>query len=96
MIKPLSRRSIDAALKELPGWSYQDNALRKTFKCKNFREAISWIVRMAFFAEEQNHHPELTNVYSRITVALSTHEAGSRVTARDIQLARSIEQFSWL
>ena len=93
---PLSREEIDAALGDLPGWRFEDDALKKSFKLKDFRAAVSFIVRMAFYAEELDHHPELHNVYNTIDLALSTHDAGHRVTAMDVALARKIEDFAWV
>ncbi len=96
MPKPLAAGEIETALAALPGWAYVDGALRKTFLFGSFREAVSFIVRLAFSAEALNHHPELRNVYSRVEVALSTHDADDQVTARDTELAAEIEAFSWV
>ena len=93
---PLTQQEIDAALAELPGWRLEGDKLVKTFRFKNFREAVSFIVRMAFEAEALDHHPELRNVYHTVDIALTTHEAGNKVTANDTDLARAIEQFSWV
>jgi 4a-hydroxytetrahydrobiopterin dehydratase len=93
---PLEAARIDEALKDLPRWSLEGEALTKTFTFKDFREATSFIVRLAFEAEELNHHPEITNVYNRVVVRLTTHDAGDRVTEFDVALARAIERFSWV
>jgi len=93
--EPLTSQQIDEALAELPGWRYEDDALKKTFRCTDFREAISFIVRMAFSAEELNHHPVLHNVYNTVDVVLTTHDAGNKVTDMDIRLARAVEGFAW-
>ena len=74
---------------------FEQDRLRKTYIFKNFREAVSFIVRMAFYAEELDHHPELHNVYNRVTVSLTTHDAGNKVTGMDVSLAHAIEDFSW-
>ncbi len=95
-VEPLSREAIEAALAELPGWSYVEDRLQKTYTFGSFREAVSFIVRIAFEAEQLNHHPELHNVYNRVTLALTTHAAGNRVTARDVELARAIERIAWV
>lgn len=92
---PLTNEEIDQALQELPGWRYEDERLKKSFELKDFRAAVSFIVRMAFFAEELNHHPDLHNVYNRVDIELSTHDAGDQVTEMDVRLARAIESFSW-
>lgn len=93
---PLSNAEIAEALKDLEGWQYEDAKLKKTYKLKDFRAAISFMVRMAFFAEELNHHPELSNVYNTVKVALTTHDAGDQVTEMDMKLAKAIESFSWV
>ncbi len=96
MSQTLAPEAVQAALAQLPGWTFADDSLKKTFKFNNFREAISFIVRIAFSAEELNHHPELFNVYSRVAITLRTHEAGNKVTDRDVKLAQAIEQISWV
>lgn len=93
---PLTADEISAALAELSGWRYDDDRLRKSFRFKNFREAMSFIVRLAFEAEKAGHHPELFNVYATVDVALTTHDAGGRVSHKDVGLARAIEQFVWV
>jgi 4a-hydroxytetrahydrobiopterin dehydratase len=93
---PLSDDALAAALADLDGWTHADGAITKTFELKDFRAAISFIVRMSFFAEEMNHHPELENVYNRVTITLTTHDAGNEVTQKDIDLATAIEGFAWV
>jgi 4a-hydroxytetrahydrobiopterin dehydratase len=96
MSKPLPKTKIAAALKNLPGWKFQRSALAKTFKFGSFREALSFMVHVGFEAEELNHHPDWTNVYSRVAIRLSTHDAGGKVTAKDIELARRIQGITWV
>ena len=96
MANALDIATIEAALSELPGWSLQDNRLVKEFTLRNFREAISFMVRLSFDAEQLDHHPELFNVYNRVKVELTTHDAGNRVTEKDVALAKAIESFSWI
>ncbi len=93
---PLSDRAIQDALAELDGWRHEDDKLKKTFELSDFRAAISFIVRMSFYAEEMNHHPELENVYNTVSIALTTHDAGGKVTQMDVDLAKKIESFSWV
>ncbi len=92
---PLSVSEIEEALTGLPGWTFSNDALKKTFTFGSFQEAVSFIVRMAFKAERQGHHPELFNVYNRVELTLRTHDAGNTVTAADVALAQSIEAFAW-
>lgn len=94
--EPLSRDEIDEALQELPGWRFEEDQLKKRFELENFRAAISFIVRLSFEAEQLDHHPELTNVYRTVDVSLTTHVAGDRVSAMDVELAKAIEGFTWV
>jgi 4a-hydroxytetrahydrobiopterin dehydratase len=96
MSKPLSAPKIAAALSGLPGWSFKRDMLVKTFKFGSFREALSFMVRAGFEAEALNHHPDWTNVYNRVVVRLTTHDAGDKVTAKDIELATHLEKISWV
>jgi 4a-hydroxytetrahydrobiopterin dehydratase len=91
MAEPLNDEQISEALLDLPGWSHEGDALRRSLEFADFREAVAFIVRVAFEAEQRNHHPEITSVYNRIELALTTHDAGNRVTARDVALAEAIE-----
>lgn len=91
MATPLSEDQITEALSDLDGWSHEDDKLKKEFSFDNFRDAIAFINRIAFEAEEQVHHPELFNVYNSVSIALSTHDAGGKVTEKDVKLAKTIE-----
>ena len=94
--KPLSKTAIASALETLPGWAFKRDALAKTFIFANFREAMSFMVRASFEAESMDHHPEWTNVYNRIAIRLNTHDAGGKVTDKDVTLARKIQELSWV
>jgi 4a-hydroxytetrahydrobiopterin dehydratase len=94
--EPLSDDAIATALTDLDGWTHEDDKLKKTFEFTDFRAAISFIVRMSFYAEAMNHHPEQENVYNTVSIALTTHDAGGKVTQLDIDLATEIEGFSWV
>lgn len=93
---PLTPNEITAALATLPGWELQENALAKEFTFGSFREALSFMVRAGFEAEAMDHHPDWTNVYNRVAVRLNTHDAGGRVTAKDVELARRLQRISWV
>jgi 4a-hydroxytetrahydrobiopterin dehydratase len=95
MSTPLSSADIQSALGSLPGWTVERDALAKTFTFDSFREAMSFMVRTGFEAEEMNHHPEWTNVYNRVAVRLSTHDADNKVTRKDVELAKRLEKISW-
>ena len=83
-----------AALTELDaaGWSLAEDrdAIRKVFKFKNFSEAWGWMTQMAIIAEKMNHHPEWFNVYNRVEVVLTTHDALG-LSELDLKLARRMD-----
>ena len=92
MSAPLTKEDVAEALVHLPGWKHDKDALEKTFVMRDFSEALGFIVRVGVEAERINHHPELNNVWSRVTFRLSTHDAGNKVTGLDVQLAEAIEK----
>ena len=96
MTEPLSDEQIRTELQGLDGWQQDDNVLFREFKFGSFKEAVSFIVRIAFVAEGANHHPELWNVYSTVRVRLTTHDAGDRISQRDVDLATEISAISWV
>ena len=89
----LDESTINDALAELPGWRLDGDHITREYRFKGFREAIEFINRIADAAEAADHHPELTNVYSTVTVALTSHDAGG-ITEKDLKLAREIEAAS--
>ncbi len=93
--QPLTPAEITAALPALPGWKLDRDALAKEFKFGSFKEALSFMVRVGFEAEMMDHHPDWTNVYNRVAIRLNTHDAGGKVTAKDIALANKIQALSW-
>jgi 4a-hydroxytetrahydrobiopterin dehydratase len=92
MVEKLAADARKSALKELAGWSDVSgrDAIGRTFTFKDFSEAFGFMARAALVAEKNDHHPEWRNVYKTVEVVLSTHDAGG-VTARDIDLARSMD-----
>ena len=73
-------------------WKEENNQLTRTFVFNDFSEAWAFMSRVALLAEKQNHHPEWTNVYNRVTIQLSTHDAGDVVTEKDRKLAAAIDR----
>lgn len=73
-------------------WEDQDNKLVKTFTFKDFTEAFAFMTRVAFLAEKAEHHPDWSNAYNKVTIALSTHDQGHKVTQKDRELAQKIDQ----
>ena len=88
---PLSDDRIAAALDGLDGWARDGDQIAKTYRFADFREAVAFIVRVAFVCEAHDHHPALTNVYDRVTLAFNTHDAGGKITEMDLTLAQEIE-----
>lgn len=91
-MQALSQNEIEKALATLPEWRFQGDALHRDFVCADFRQAMGLILAVAFEAEQRNHHPDVHNVYNRVSIALSTHDAGGKVTAKDVDLALAIEK----
>lgn len=73
-------------------WVEENNALKKTFHFRDFREAFGFMTRVAFLAEVHNHHPNWSNVYNSVEITLSTHDAGNTITDKDRKLAKEIDQ----
>ena len=92
----MSADQIRGELNSLPGWESGPDVITKLFSFGSFREAISFIVRIGFEAEDMNHHPEINNVYSQVRITLNTHDAGNKVTELDLELARRINKLSWI
>lgn len=72
-------------------WQEENNTLYKKFTFKNFSEAFAFMTRVAIEAEKANHHPLWTNVYNKVEIWLSTHDAGDIVTDKDKALAKAID-----
>ena len=88
---------LDAAAREeltaaLPQWRLAEgrDAIRREFRFRDFSEAWGFMARVALLAEAQDHHPEWSNVWNRVEILLSTHDAGG-LSARDVRLARAID-----
>lgn len=86
----LSPQEIDEALSDLKGWTFENDKFHKTFTFSSFNEAFGFLCRVALHAERLNHHPELFNVYAKVTVDLSTHDVGG-VSELDVELAKRID-----
>jgi len=73
-------------------WKETNNQLVRSLEFKDFTEAFSFMTRVAFIAEKMNHHPEWSNVYNKVEIRLSTHDAGNTVTDKDRKLASEIDK----
>lgn len=86
----LSDIAIQRELGSLPGWSRRGDLLTRTYAFRTFPDAIAFVNRVADAAESANHHPDIDIRYSRVTLSLSTHDAGG-ITQSDLDLAKSID-----
>ena len=88
----LTEAERDTALAELAGWTpeAERDAIRKRFKFADFGEAFGFMTRVALEAEKADHHPEWSNVWNKVDILLTTHDAGG-LTANDVALAGKIE-----
>jgi 4a-hydroxytetrahydrobiopterin dehydratase len=75
-------------------WKEEDNTLHKKFEFKDFSEAFAFMTRVALAAEKMDHHPLWTNVYNKVEVWLSTHDAGDIVTEKDRKLAAIVDELT--
>jgi 4a-hydroxytetrahydrobiopterin dehydratase len=91
MIK-YSEDTAKLQLSQLKDWQFNSDGIEKKFLFKNFTEALGFIVKVGVVSEKMNHHPELFNVYNKVNIRLTTHDAGG-VTDKDFKLASEIDQF---
>lgn len=75
----------------MENWKEEDNKLRRSFKFKNFVEAFGFMARVALEAEKMEHHPEWSNTYNTVDIALQSHDAGNKITEKDYKLAKKID-----
>lgn len=95
MARKLDKTGRDAARAELPEWQTVEgrDALTRTFRFADFSTAFGFMTRVALAAEKLDHHPEWLNVWNRVEITLSTHDAGG-LTERDVELARIIDRIA--
>ena len=94
MSTALTNIQINDSLAKLPGWTFAEDKLSREYRFESFTEAMGFIAEMAFACEKANHHPELFNVYSRVEIGLTTHDAGNKVTQKDVDLAAELEKIA--
>ncbi len=88
-MQALGLDQVQQQLPALPGWHLDAArpALRREFRFADFNQAFAFMTRLALLAEARNHHPEWFNVYNRVDITLTTHDAGG-ITERDLEMAR--------
>lgn len=92
MVAKLDEAARAALAARLPGWRLVEgrDAIRRDFRFRDFSEAFGFVARVALLAEKQDHHPEWSNVWNRVEIVLSTHDAGG-LSERDVKLALAID-----
>ncbi|MFG3320055.1 4a-hydroxytetrahydrobiopterin dehydratase [Streptomyces sp. NPDC048171] len=93
-VEPLSRQEIEERLTELPGWSLEDDRLTRVYRLGSHFAATAMVVHVAQVQEELDHHSDLTLGYNTVSLAVHTHSAGGAVTAKDVELARRVQDLA--
>lgn len=91
MMTTYNEKTANEKLQNLENWYFENNGIQKEFVFKNFYEAIGFIVKVGIMSEKMNHHPEWSNVYNKVNIRLTTHDAKG-ITDKDFELARKIEE----
>lgn len=92
--RAINTAELQAALDDLSGWEVIDGKLSKMFLFNSFAAAIGWMVSVAIYADKIDHHPEWSNVYSRVQVNLVTHDLGNAISTFDLALARKMDELA--
>ncbi len=90
MAAKLEREAVQAWLEDRDGWKLEGDAIRKVFTFKSFRSSIVFVNRIATLADDADHHPDVDIRYNKVTLTLSTHDAGG-ITEKDLELARAVD-----
>lgn len=92
MVEKLDQDARDALAAAIPEWriAQEKDAITRSYRFRDFSQAWAFMCRVALLAEAQDHHPEWFNVYNRVDITLTTHDAGG-LSARDVRLARAID-----
>ncbi len=92
-LQKLSDQELQSALQKLPGWTIVNGKLHREYKFPDFVHAFGFMATAAIAIEAMNHHPEWSNVWSRVTIDLTTHDSGG-VTSNDTKLAEKLEELA--
>ena len=92
MVEPLNEEQRTAAIDRLGEWDYDEarDAFSRSFTFADFSEAFAFMTRVALIAEKMDHHPEWTNVWNRVDILLTTHDAGG-LSLRDVSMAQAVD-----
>lgn len=92
-VKAANAEEIADALERLNGWEVRDDKLHRDLEFADFAEAFGFMARVAVVAEHMQHHPEWFNVWNKVSIDLTTHDAGGRISHKDFTLAEKIDAF---
>ncbi|GGT06629.1 4a-hydroxytetrahydrobiopterin dehydratase [Streptomyces chromofuscus] len=90
-VAPLSQKEIEERLAELPGWSFDGDRLSRSYRLGSHLAATALVVHIAQVQEELDHHSDLTLGYNTVSLTVTTHSAGGKVTEKDFALAERVE-----
>ena len=89
----LEKSELEEAISKFPKWEYQEESLKQDFIFSDFREAFEFMVQVAEIAETLNHHPDWSNSWNKVSIAISTHSSGG-LTALDLKFVEKVESLS--
>ncbi|SEC06774.1 4a-hydroxytetrahydrobiopterin dehydratase [Streptomyces sp. TLI_105] len=92
--QPLSQKEIEDRLRELPGWSVEEDRLTRTYELGDHFAATALVIHVAQIQQELNHHSDLTLGYNTVALSVNTHSADDAVTEKDFELAERVEQIA--
>ncbi|PJF20893.1 MAG: 4a-hydroxytetrahydrobiopterin dehydratase [Phototrophicales bacterium] len=87
----LSQQELAQALETLKGWSLDNDTIVKTYQFENYLAGLAFATTAGTIAEAHNHHPDITIGYRKVTLRFTTHDAGNKITQKDIDVAKAIE-----
>ena len=90
MINKLDDGAIATAMAKVPGWTHKGDGIERRYEFKDFTHAFGFMARVALLAEKADHHPEWSNVWNKVDIRLTTHDAGG-LSTRDFALAHAID-----
>ncbi|WP_371675790.1 4a-hydroxytetrahydrobiopterin dehydratase [Streptomyces sp. NBC_01276] len=92
--EPLSQKEIEDRLRELPGWSFEDDHIVRTYRLATHRAASALVTHVTVVQDELNHHSDLTLGYDTVRLSVNSHDAGGLVTEKDFALAERVESLA--
>jgi len=92
-MKPLNETEISSMLKRIPSWKRAGDSIERTWRFKSFVEAVAFMDSVFILAEKANHHPNLTNVWTKVTIRYTSHDSGG-LTRKDFEMAEKIDKIA--